>query len=74
MAHAELSPSSAVRWMTCPGSVAMNRGLEDRGSSHADEGTAAHWLAAACLELGADASTYIGTTLRVHDNGKVEVL
>lgn len=74
MAHAELSPSSAARWMTCPGSVAACRGIPDKGSSYADEGTAAHHIAAECLESGADASAYIGKTIRVHDNGKTEVL
>jgi len=49
MAHAELSPSSAVRWMTCPGSVAQCRGVEDKGSSYADEGTHAHAVAEAIL-------------------------
>jgi Protein of unknown function (DUF2800) len=74
MAHAELSPSSAERWMTCPGSVAACRDIPDTSSTHADEGTAAHHIAAACLESGEDAKAWIGKTLRVNDNGKVEVL
>lgn len=45
MAHAVLSPSSAKRWMTCPGSVALTAHLPDTSSSHADEGTTAHWIA-----------------------------
>ena len=45
MAHAKLSPSSAERWMSCPGSVALNEGKDDKGSSYAAEGTAAHELA-----------------------------
>jgi hypothetical protein len=63
MAHAELSPSSAVRWMSCPGSVAACRGLPDTSSKYADEGTDAHALAAACLESGADAAQAIGGAL-----------
>jgi hypothetical protein len=43
--HAVLSPSSAERWMTCPGSVVLTEGLEDKGSDAAEEGTAAHELA-----------------------------
>ena len=35
--HAKLSPSSAARWMTCPGSVILCEGLEDRSSKAADE-------------------------------------
>lgn len=45
MAHARLSPSSADRWMTCPGSVALCEGMPDDSSSFAEEGTAAHWAA-----------------------------
>jgi len=45
MAHAKLSPSSAERWMICPGSVALCEGIPDRSSAYADEGTAAHEMA-----------------------------
>ncbi len=60
--HAVLSPSSAVRWMTCPGSVALSEGIEDTGSDNANEGTMMHTISALCLELGTDAAGYIGTT------------
>ena len=50
--HAKLSPSSAVRWMTCPGSVALSEGIEDKSSSNADEGSMMHAMAAKCLETG----------------------
>jgi hypothetical protein len=43
--HAKLSPSSAERWITCPGSVALSAKMPKQGSSvYADEGTAAHAL------------------------------
>ncbi len=61
MSHAQLSPSSAVRWMACPGSVALCKDLPDTSSKYSDEGTDAHELAAICLELGTDASGYVGT-------------
>jgi Protein of unknown function (DUF2800) len=61
MSHAQLSPSSAVRWMACPGSVALCKDLPDTSSSFADEGTDAHEVAALCLSLGTDAAGYVGT-------------
>ena len=45
--HAELSASSAERWLTCPGSTLLSRGLPNVSSSYAAEGTAAHYVAAA---------------------------
>lgn len=43
--HAELAPSAAHRWIRCPGSVPMSKGIGDTGSSYAAEGTWAHKLA-----------------------------
>jgi Protein of unknown function (DUF2800) len=54
-AHAKLSPSSAKRWFSCPGSVRASAGIASEGSVFAAEGTAAHALAAYCLENGFDA-------------------
>ena len=59
MAHARLSPSSAERWMTCPGSVKLAEGIEDKGSKYAAEGTAAHELAERILK-GAPAQSLVG--------------
>lgn len=56
--HAELSPSSAERWVTCPGSVALSRGLTDTSSAAANEGTGAHDLAARALVSGLPADSY----------------
>ena len=44
-AHCEHGPSGAARWMNCPGSIKMSRGIPSRTSMYADEGTAAHELA-----------------------------
>lgn len=67
-AHSKLGASIAERWMRCPGSVKASAGIEDRPSVHAAEGTAAHELAAKCLEEDGtqvrplDASKRIGST------------
>lgn len=53
-AHAALGASSASRWITCPGSVAMSEGREDRPSAYAMYGTAAHTLAERHLTAGTD--------------------
>lgn len=59
-AHAVLSPSSAARWMACPGSVAMSEGLSDQESPAAFEGTVAHGVAERCLKGDLRAETFIG--------------
>jgi hypothetical protein len=65
--HAELSASSAERWMTCAGSVALSRGVPRVGSKFAAEGTAAHALAAYCLAEGEKPQDYLGKTALVED-------
>lgn len=59
-AHATLAPSSAHRWVNCPGSIALARGIEESPSVFAAEGTAAHQLAEHCLSAGFDASRFHG--------------
>lgn len=49
MIHSLLSPSSAHRWMICPGSAALCRDLPPEQSEYAAEGTAAHALAESIL-------------------------
>lgn len=61
--HALLSPSGAHRWMPCPGSVALERGMPDNGNDYSDEGSAAHMLAQIAWTEQRPASAYIGRRL-----------
>ncbi len=59
-AHSPLGGSAAYRFIACPGSANMSRGIEDGESEHAALGTVAHEVVAECLGLGTDAWQYIG--------------
>lgn len=68
--HARLAPSSAERWVECPGSVVMQeRHPQTEESEDAREGTASHWVASETLEAYKKAGTlfdplieFLGTT------------
>ena len=59
-AHAVFGASSSSRWMTCPGSVELSKGLVDVPTAFASEGTAAHELAERALRANLNASNWIG--------------
>jgi len=51
MSHSLFSPSSAHRWIPCPGSMAFPENQEDGGSSpYADDGSATHHMASELLQ------------------------
>lgn len=69
--HAVLSASSSHRWLACPGSINMCKGIPPTTSSYADEGTAAHALAEICLGNKVDkAATYVGRPMYTDGKGK----
>lgn len=69
--HSLYSPSKAHRFMRCPGSIALEYGIEDTGSSYAQEGTAAHKLAEMVLTKKIVlAEEMIGRSIKWVENGK----
>ena len=62
MGHARLSPSSASRWMQCPGSIRECSGIVEEASPYAAEGTAAHALLEYCLQNSLAPESFIGQT------------
>lgn len=75
-AHAKLSASGSARWLNCPGSVNAEKGIRDKSSFFAQEGTAAHALAEHCLVNSVDAASQIGETFEgfVVDNYMAEFI
>jgi len=67
-AHATLGPSGAHRWMPCPGSIVLEEPFPNGSTIFADEGTAAHELAARVLLGGGKAIDHIGAKIEVGDN------
>jgi hypothetical protein len=68
-AHALLSASKSEQWYNCPGSLAMSEGTtEQKSSYYADEGTAAHRLAAMCLTDKKAAQAYLGRIITVGEH------
>ena len=61
--HHRYSASGAEGWINCPGKIAMEQGKADSYSPYADEGSAAHFLAAECLLNVIDLDESIGKTI-----------
>lgn len=68
MAHAFLSPSGAPGWLRCNLKPWLESGIPDSSSSAADEGTAAHSVAADCLIKGLAPSSFLGKAVQIADN------
>ena len=71
--HATLAPSSASRWVACPGSVSLIGGLpegqQDRPSVDSDWGTACHEGLQTCLDDGVQPSSLLGQSVVVDQEG-----
>jgi hypothetical protein len=61
--HHKYSASGASGWLNCHGKLVMEKGIPARGSSYADEGSAAHFLASECLLSGKNPEDYLGKSI-----------
>ncbi len=68
----QIRPSSAGKWVNCPGSAKMEEGLPDGDTACADEGTVAHWIAAKILR--GEPLPEIGSQWEVENKEVVPVL
>lgn len=73
MAHALLSPSSAARWLRCPGSVVLTKDMQDDAGEYADEGSAAHWVAEQCLKSGDHPIKHLGAVYVAESGREIRV-
>lgn len=64
-AHSAWGPSSAKKWIHCPGSINAAKGRPNRSSIYANEGTAAHAVSEACRVHDVKAVAFKGWTVRV---------
>lgn len=71
--HAQLGASGAERWMACPGSINLSKGLPTYSTDYSREGTAAHNLAELSLRTGTEPADHIGEELSDGEGGEVEV-
>ena len=67
--HARLSPSSADRWMLCPGSVDAEAIEPNEGNEWSAEGTVAHWVFEQCLRFDLEPHDFMGRVRTIKDDG-----
>jgi hypothetical protein len=68
--HARVAPSKLTQRLACIGSLAMEEGMQDTSSEAADEGTAAHFLAATCLNSNQDPAAWVKGWIGVTPEGR----
>ena len=71
--HSYIGASSAARWLACPGSVRLYKGLTQRRATiYAATGTVAHELCEKCLLENTEPLNYLGKVFE-QDGFQVEV-
>jgi hypothetical protein len=63
--HALLSPSKAHQWLACTGSLAATKGIPNKASRYAAEGTVYHDVARRALTEDKDCAAYVGDRYQV---------
>lgn len=63
--HSILGASGASRWLSCPGSVRLSKGMPNISSDYAKEGVAAHELGEMCLRTKKNAADHLGSVITV---------
>lgn len=58
--HSDLGASGTERWMNCPGSIRMSKGMPNKSSIFAMEGTCAHALGEKCLVENVECDVFGG--------------
>lgn len=77
--HSPIAPSSAERWVPCPGSVSLcQRVPEPPEGEEARDGTASHWVGSESLlgrpvAVGAVAPNGVVTTVEMHEGAQLWV-
>ena len=61
--HHLYSASGSEGWLSCAGKITMEEGIKNTFSSAADEGSAAHFLAAECLTKNLNPFSFQGRTI-----------
>jgi hypothetical protein len=69
-AHSPLGPSSASRWINCPGSVLLTEGVPDKSSIYAAYGTVAHTVAEKCRQQDRPADAFFDWRMKTEVDGK----
>ena len=68
--HSLVGGSSCERWLNCPASVQLiaQSNIEDKSSTYANEGNAAHHLLAICLDKNEEPWQYIDEEIQVNND------